>query len=166
MVVIGTVHRPHGLKGEVSAELVPGFPGELKAGSKVTWVGGERSRALTVAAARPHAGRLLVFFEGVEGVDAARELSGGSLCVAEAPPAPPDFYYSHEVAGWSCEDPSGRALGVAAAVEETPAGPLLSLETPEGRTVLVPFVRPLIVEIDRVGRKIVLDLPEGLMELS
>lgn len=165
LFLVGRFGRPHGLSGEISAELEPGFPGELAAGSAVFWRRDEELRPLTIAAVRPHAGRLLLSLEEIGDVESARLLTGGDLCLAEKPAAPPDFYYSHEIAGWSCQDPAGAALGTATGVEETPAGALLSFRTPAGKEVLVPFVRPIIVRIDRDSRKIVLDMPEGLMDL-
>jgi len=48
---------------------------------------------------------------------------------------------------------------------QTPAGPLLTLETASGREALVPFVEEMVREIDRDARRIVLELPEGLLDL-
>jgi 16S rRNA processing protein RimM len=100
-------------------------------------------------------------------MDEARALSGGELSVPEeAAVKPPEgFYFGHEVAGWRCEDPSGRLLGTAAGLEQTPAGPLLSVDAPEKKGVLVPFVEGIVVAIDRAGRRIVLDPPHGLFDL-
>ena len=165
MFLVGRVRRPHGLSGEISVELVPGFPGELVPGSGVLWMRDAELRPLTVSAVRPHAGRLLLRFEGIEDIESAGTLSGGDLCVTQKPAAPQDFYFSHEIAGWTCEDPAGGALGVATGVAPAPAGALLTFQTPAGKEVLVPFVRPIVVAIDRGSRRIVLDLPEGLMEL-
>jgi 16S rRNA processing protein RimM len=43
---------------------------------------------------------------------------------------------------------------------------LLSVETRPGKIALVPFVHGIVVEVDREGRRIVLDPPEGLMDLA
>ncbi len=56
-------------------------------------------------------------------------------------------------------------LGVVRGLGQTPAGPLLTLETASGREALVPFVEEMVREIDRDGRRIVLELPEGLLDL-
>ena len=85
MFLVGRVRRPHGLLGEVSVELVPGFPSELVPGSGVLWMRETELRSLTVSAVRPHAGRLLLRFEGIEGIESAGTLSGGDLCVAQKP---------------------------------------------------------------------------------
>ncbi|HKA37687.1 MAG TPA: ribosome maturation factor RimM [Thermoanaerobaculia bacterium] len=167
MFAVGYVHRPHGLNGEVSVERIADAGNPFEAGEGLVWILGDRRRDLKVSSSRPHAGRWLVSFEGIGDVEAARDLSGGALCVeAEGlPEAGPDFWWSHELEGWTCEDGGGAKLGTVKQLEETPAGPRLTLETPEGREVLVPFVRPIVVEIDRGGRRIVLDPPVGLMEL-
>ena len=68
-------------------------------------------------------------------------------------------------AGFACVDRAGRPLGTAAGVEQTPAGPLLSLTLPSGKEALVPFVAEFVVSIDRERASIVLELPDGLLEL-
>jgi 16S rRNA processing protein RimM len=105
-------------------------------------------------------------FEGVGDVDAARGLVGGELSVPqeEAFPPPEGVHYSHELAGLPCFDRSGTVLGEAVRLEQTPAGPLLEIDTPQRRGVLVPFVEG-IVTVDRKGRRIILDPPKGLLDL-
>ncbi len=167
MLLVGIVRRPHGLEGEVSVEIATSFPERFAPGTRLQWKRGEEIRELTIVTARPHAGRLLVAFAGVEGVDAARALAGGDLLVAEAeavaPPA--GFYYSHEIEGFRGEDARGRLLGVVRGLSQTPAGPLLTLEIDGKKEALVPFVEEMVLKVDREGRRIVLELPEGLLEL-
>jgi 16S rRNA processing protein RimM len=167
MLLVGTVRRPHGLRGEVSVEVATDFPERFVPGSILYWGESPRRRLLKLLSARRHGARILMFFEGIAGVEAARALAGGELCVPveEVVPAPADFYYSYEVEGWPCFDTAGRLLGVARHLGETAAGPLLFVETPARKEALVPFVHPIVVAVDRVGRRIVLDLPEGLLEL-
>jgi len=159
--------RPHGLSGEVSAEVVTDFPERFVPGSTFVWRRGDRERTLTLSSARPHGRRLLLVFDGVADAASARDLCGGDLEVSEsdAYPAPEGFFYSHEIRGWRCEDPQGAVLGEAADLENTPAGPLLSVDRGDGRIALVPFVHGIVVRIDREARTIVLDPPEGLLEL-
>jgi 16S rRNA processing protein RimM len=167
LLVVGKVQRPHGLAGELSIEIVTAFPDRFAPGARLVWRRGDVEKSVTLAAVRPHAGRLLMTFAGVTNVDAARELAGGDLCVAESEafPAPEGFYYSHQIRGFRCEDRGGRLLGLAMGVEPTPGGPLLSVETPAGRTALVPFVHAIVINVDPSARLIVLDPPEGLMDL-
>ena len=164
---MGFVRRPHGLSGEVSVEAATSFPERFTAGLALLWKRGDEERHLTIASVRPHADRLLVLFEGVTGVDAARALGGGELLVSrgEAVPPPEGFFYEHEVEGWSCEDPQGRVLGSVAGLEKTTAGPLLEVDTPSKKGVLVPFVDGIVIRVDRAAQRIVIDPPDGLFDL-
>jgi len=58
----------------------------------------------------------------------------------------------------------GARLGRVVGLEQTPGGPLLEIDTPHRRSVLVPFVEG-IVTVDRKGQRIILDPPEGLLDL-
>ena len=166
MFAVGFVHRPHGLAGEVSVEKVADSGGGLfDAGERLFWIRGQSRRELKIASSRTHGERWLISFEGIRDADSARELAGGALCLENLPEQPSDFYWSHDVRGFRCEDRAGRRLGDVRDLEETAAGPQLTLEAPGGKEVLVPFVSPIVVEVDRENRRIVLDPPEGLMDL-
>jgi 16S rRNA processing protein RimM len=167
LLVVGIVRRPHGVTGEVSVEPVTDFPERFAAGARFQWSREKAERQLTLVSARPHGSRILVRFEGVEDLAAARALAGGDLGVPEegAVPPPEDFYYQYEVEGWRCEDSSGRLLGTAVGLERTAGGALLLVDTGRSEPVSVPFVSPIVVTIDRAEKRVVLDPPDGLMEL-
>ena len=166
LLVVASIRRTHGLEGEVVADVVTDFPERLRPGLRVVWRSGASERPLTLRGVRPHAGRMLLAFDGVETVDAARVLAGGDLCVpeGEAFPPPEGFYYEHEVAGFRCVDGAGRELGTVTGLEKTAAGPMLTVKR-EGRETPVPWTRPIVVDVDRAGRRIVLDPPAGLFDL-
>ena len=168
LLVVGRVERPHGITGEVSVSIQTDFPERFVGGAEFLWQRGEESRRLRVVSARPHAGRVLIGFEGIGDVAAARSIAGGDLCIAakDARPAPPGFFYEHEIRGWICEDRDGRRLGEAVGLERAPGAPLLSVEISPGKVALVPFVHGIVVSIDRDARRIVLDPPDGLLELA
>ena len=166
MLAVGRIRKTHGLRGEVSVDVWTDFPERFSPGAALLWRG-VPERTLLLSGVRGHPDRLILKFEGVDDVDTARALQGGELFVPveDAHPAPEGFYYGHEVRGFSCEDAGGRVLGIAAGLEQTPAGPMLSVDVAPGREALVPFVHPIVVVVDREGRRIVLDPPEGLLEL-
>jgi 16S rRNA processing protein RimM len=168
LLVVGRVERPHGVAGEVSVSIRTDFPDRFVAGADFLWQNGETRRALRVTSARPHLGRMLLRFEGIDDLSAARSLAGGDLFIAssDARPAPPGFFYEHEVVGWVCEDRAGRRLGDVIGLEKGPGSPLLSVETRPGKVALVPFVHGIVVSIDREARRVVLDPPEGLLDLA
>jgi 16S rRNA processing protein RimM len=167
MLLVGIVRRPHGREGEVSVEVLTSFPDRFQPGLRLAWQKDGAQRLLTLTGVRPHGGRLLLTFDGVGDLPAARALSGGELLVADEDRVPPPegFYYSRDIEGFLCEDAMGRRLGTAAGLEQTSAGPLLSVDAAGKGPVLVPFVEGIVVRVEREGRRIVLDPPEGLFDL-
>src|SRR6185437_13683937 len=72
-VVVGTVAKAHGVRGEVAVEVRSDNPDRFADGATVYL---EDGRALTVRSHRSHGDRLLVSFAGVDDRDAAAALRG------------------------------------------------------------------------------------------
>ena len=71
LLVVGAVRRPHGLRGEVVAQVRTDFPERFTEGLSLVWRRGAEERALILRGVRPGSGGLLLRFEGVDDVDAA-----------------------------------------------------------------------------------------------
>lgn len=165
-VAVGRVARPHGLGGEVVVDPWTDFPERLAAGAELHLrSGGAEPRPARIASARPHAGRVLVRFEGVTTVDGAEALRDAELCVpeSEVAPRPEGFYYHFDLEGAEAVDVRGAVLGRVASLDEVGGRSLLVLDTPRGPRP-VPFVAPIVVSVDAAARRIVLDPPKGLLD--
>jgi 16S rRNA processing protein RimM len=147
---------------------VTDFPDRFVEGLRLFWRSADSERELIVVSARPSGRRLLIQFDGVEDAASARELAGGELFVpeAEAVEAPEGFYYSYRIEGWRCEDTQGRPLGRVVKLEQTAGGSMLSLAAGGREAVSIPFTRPIVVSIEPGEQRIVVDPPEGLMDLG
>ncbi|HYZ07860.1 MAG TPA: ribosome maturation factor RimM [Pseudonocardiaceae bacterium] len=171
--LVGRVGRPHGVRGEVGVTVRTDAPDQrFTVGAQLAAGTG---RVLTVSSVRPHAGRLLVRFEGVDDRAAAEALRGTLLTVdvrTLAPIEDPDEFHDHELEGLLVVDTAGAELGAVREVLHTPGGDLLVVasgpETGGPDTgpgdVLVPFVREIVPEVDLAARRVVLEPPEGLFE--
>jgi 16S rRNA processing protein RimM len=154
---VGRVGRAHGLRGEVAVTFSSDRAERTVAGAEMVAVDDRgRQRALVVAAARPHQGRWLVRFEGIGDRTAAETLRGCTL-LADEIPGEGDELWVHELVGAAVVDGDGALLGRVAAVEANPAHDLLVLES--GTLVPVTFV------VRHDDDRVVVDLPEGLLEL-
>ena len=71
------------------------------------------------------------------------------------------FY--HDLPGMQVFTLDGARVGEVSQVYELRPADLLEVRTERG-TVLVPFVEPIVRELDVAGRRIVIDPPEGLLE--
>jgi 16S rRNA processing protein RimM len=156
-LVVGRVGRAHGLRGEVAVRFTSNRPERAHPGA-VLFAGG---RELVVAAARPHQGRMLVHFEGVDDRTAAEALQGLELTAArlgdDDVELGEDEFWVHEVVGAEVRDRTGAPVGRVVAVEANPAHDLLVLDG----GALVPMV--FVVE-QREG-VVVIDPPDGLFDL-
>ncbi|GAA0518824.1 ribosome maturation factor RimM [Saccharopolyspora subtropica] len=168
-LAVGRIVRPHGVRGELVVQVLTDSPELRFAPGSVLGLqrrGAERAENLTVTAARPHAGRLLLRAEGVEGRDAAEELRGALLTVSSdelEPTEDPDEFHDHELVGLRVVDTSGAEVGEVHEVVHTPAGELLAVRTADDRETLVPFVAEIVPEVDLEAGRLVVDPPEGLL---
>jgi 16S rRNA processing protein RimM len=155
-LVVGRVGRAHGLRGEVAVTFSSNRP-ERSAPGAALFAG---DRELVIARSRPHQGRVLVYFVGVDDRTAAEALLGVELTAA---PLTDDVeldereVWVHEVVGAEVHDRAGAVLGRVVAVEANPAHDLLVLDG----GALVPMV--FVVE-QREG-VVVIDPPDGLFDL-
>lgn len=96
--------------------------------------------------------------------EACEGLRGAYLAVpldALEDPGEDEFFF-HEVKGWAVEDLAGTPLGTVVNVVETYVE-LLEVRPTVGREhVFVPVIGGILARIDRPGRRLVLDPPEGL----
>lgn len=73
------------------------------------------------------------------------------------------FYY-HEVIGFEIEDQRLGVFGKIVSINDTSAQPLF--EVVNGNVeILVPMIDQFLVKIDRENKKVIMDLPEGLVEM-
>ena len=158
-LTVGVVIKPHGIRGELAIEVVSDVEGRFELGARV-FAG---ARELIVASTRPHQGRVLVTFEGVEDRSAAEELRGAELTISseEAATLPSGAYYAHDLEGCAVVDETGGRLGTLARVEANPAHDHWIVTTDDGE-VMLPAVRGFIVKVDLDARTITVAPPEGL----
>lgn len=109
---------------------------------------------------------LRIQFDSVDNEAAAMALLKKDLYLPLSllPPLKGTQFYYHEVVGFSVEEDS-KLLGAIQQVIESGAQALFQVQTEEGKEVLIPIHDDFIVAIHRDLKKIVMQLPEGLLEL-
>lgn len=168
MVLVGRIARAHGNRGQVIVDPATDFPEErFKAGSVLSVRRGSGTERLEIEHVRFHRGRPIIGLAGIDTMTAAEALSGLELRVGidALRPLPAGSYYHHDLIGCSVQTPRGEPIGRVTAVEGDAAGSRLVVER-SGGEVLIPMAEGICVEVDLAGRKIVVDLPEGLLDLN
>ncbi|HEY0394751.1 MAG TPA: ribosome maturation factor RimM [Candidatus Elarobacter sp.] len=117
------------------------------------------SRALRIRSLRRHKDRPLVAFDGIDDANAAQALVGATLAIDRAAVRlARGEYFDDDLVGCALVDPHGVVLGRVRAVEHHPAQDVLLV----GRAI-VPLVRAFVKKIDIAAKRIVVDVPPGLL---
>jgi 16S rRNA processing protein RimM len=170
MARIGQIVRPQGRRGEVVVAPDTDYAEARFAVGAVVYLPGadvREPRRVEVRSSREWRGRWVVGLEGIESIDAAEALRDAELRIpAESlRPLADGQYYVHDLAGCAVVTAGGREVGVVERVDLRSGTPLLVVQGPVGE-VLVPLAEPICRVVDVVGRRIVIDPPEGLVDLN
>ena len=150
---IGRVGRAHGVRGDVMLTLTTDRTERADPGTVL--YAGERS--LLVEESRPHQGRFIVHFAGVDTREAAEELRGVVLTADPLAGADADDLWAHELIGSVVVDRGGTELGSVVAIEANPAHDLLVLDG--GGLV------PMVFVVEQRPGVVTVDPPAGLLDL-
>jgi 16S rRNA processing protein RimM len=164
LVLVGRVARSHGIRGQVIVNPETDFPDERFKVGHVLLVGpADRPVEREILEARFHQGRPILALAGVETMDAAELLAGVDLWVPQAAlePLPQGTYYRHDLVGCEVRDRSDGLVGRVTAVEGTLDRSYLVIDG----AVMLPLVDGICLQVDTAARRIVVDPPEGLIEL-
>ena len=166
-LVVGRIGKAHGVNGEVSVDVRTDDPDVRFVEGSVLRTDPDRG-PLTVVRARAHHGRLLVAFDGCADRATAETLRGALLVVDSetAGETDADEWWDHELVGLLAVTPAGDALGHITAVIHVPGPPLLAVERDGLPELLVPFVAAFVPDVDIPAGRVVIDPPDGLLDLN
>ena len=171
-VVVGRIGRPHGVRGLATVEVRTDDPDLRFAPGTVLRTDPAGRGPLTVVDKRWHSGTLLLqlaapsgeVYETRETVDSLRNTML-LVPVAELPEIEePDSFYDHQLVGLEARLPDGAVIGTVTVVRHE-AQDLLVVRRAEGGEALIPFVTAIVPTVDVAGGFLVVDPPEGLLEL-
>jgi 16S rRNA processing protein RimM len=162
-VVLGTIVRPHGLKGEVKLSLSCSGLGRLKSSPSLRLVkdGRELKRVSIIRSFMHPDGDAIIRFKEVQGVEEAEILRGAYLAIpaSEKAELPPDAYYLDDLVGLAVVSTVGEDLGQITEVMEGLANGVCVVRKGEVET-LIPALKSVIREVDLKARRMTVELPE------
>jgi 16S rRNA processing protein RimM len=166
LVPLGEIATTHGLEGWL--KLNP-FNPETTALKSVCVVYLEREgtrAAYKLERNRLHNRQILVKFQGIDSIEAAKNLVGATLCVAEEslPSLEPGQYYHFQAIGLEVFDSQGNRLGTVTRTWSAGGGELY-IVTGSNKEYLIPAVKEIIAKIDFNAGKMIINPPEGLLDL-
>ena len=171
-VIVGRLRKSHGVQGDVVVEPITDAPAAVFAAGRRLLVGTADGHLaagvppVRVERTRPApGGGLLVRFDAIADRTQADRWRERYLLLPydEVEPPGEGEVFLHELPGMRVELSSGEPVGDVLDVFELPQGLALDVGWRGGR-VLLPFRDEFVRAVDRDGRRIVMDLPDGLLE--
>ncbi len=185
--VLAHLLRPQGRKGELLAELFTDFPERFAERSRVFLARpgftGPQSQARPAVVANHwlpvgrNQGRIVLAFAAIDSIEQAETLAGLDVLIPaeQRVELEDDADYISDLLGCAVFD-RGAPLGIVTGVDfpTTPDGarrladaaPLLSVETPAGAEILIPYVQSFLVSRDIAAKRLDMTLPAGLTDLN
>lgn len=164
---LGKIVRKYSFKGELLVKLDTDEP-ELFTEMESVFV--ERRKNLIpffIEESSLHKSELLrVRFEDVKNEEEANALIGAHLYLPLEflPKLKGNKFYYHEIIGFTAEDETFGEIGEITGVNDTTSQALFEIDH-KGIQILIPMIDHFIKKVDRDNKSILLDVPEGLIEM-
>jgi len=162
-LLVGILHRPHGVHGEMIMSVMTDFPERLKPG--ITLYLGVEHEPVKIKSMRHHNRGQLIALEGYDSREAVGHLRNYELFVraADRPPLPDGEYYLHQIIGLQVVTDEGQALGRVAEWIETGANGVYLVRDEDGNEVLLPDIDEVVLQIDLDSQQMIVHLLDGLL---
>lgn len=163
-LVVGRIGRAHGVLGEATIEVQTDDPDiRFQVGNKLTLDDG---RELTIRSSRWHNQILLLAFDGIADRNQIEELRDQLISSdVDLGLLAPGEYHFQQLIGCEVFQQNGELIGTVDEILKSPGQDLLSVSRAAGR-VLIPMVKQIIIEIDVLAKKIIVNPPEGLLDVA
>jgi 16S rRNA processing protein RimM len=166
LVPLGKVVTTHGIGGWLKLKAYNPQTTVLNP-SREIWLEKDGTRSKhEIEKSRPYRSQFLVKLSGMDRIDDAEPWVGSILYLAERDldSLPSGEYYHYQVIGLEVFDTKGERIGVVARTWSTPGGELYVVNG-VFKEHLIPAVKEIIEKVDFATGKMVINPPEGLLDL-
>jgi 16S rRNA processing protein RimM len=169
LLTVGRIGRVHGIRGEVTVEVLTDSPEERFYSGATLFTEPPREGGLTVTSSRWHNSTLLLSFEGFLDRSAGETLRNLQLLAeVDLDDVDEDEYHIQQLIGLkvflTSDTQLRNEIGAVSGVITGVAQDLLEVTKPDGREFLIPFVKALVPTVDIAGGKVLIDPPGGLID--
>lgn len=167
LVALGEIATTHGLDGRLKLNPFNLDSRTLVAGCVVHLETGDAQGEFELAGdARLIKNQFLIKLRGIERIEDAQRWIGATLSVAESAlePLEPGQYYHYQVIGFEVRHKDGSHIGIVDSLLATAGGDILVVKE-GGKEYLIPAVKEMVETVDMENRQLIVDPPEGLLDL-
>ena len=163
-LAVGALRRPHGVHGAILLEVYTDFPERLTEGT-IVFIGGTHT-PIKIRQLRHHNDGLLLGFDGFDTPEAVGRLRNQVVHVktADRPMLPEGQFYHYQLIGIRVMEDSGNELGSLTDIIVTGANDVYVVTNSDGRELLLPAIRDVILSVDLKENSMTVHLIPGLIE--
>lgn len=166
---IGKIGKPHGVKGEVSLMFEDDVFDRVDADYLVLLIDGILVPFFFEEYRFKSGETALVKFCDIDTKEQAQELTGCYVYFSrKLAEESQDAMSLNEAENFSLLDANNdnRLIGTVKSVDYSTVNTLFNVETPDGKEIMIPASEDFIIDVDTERHIIVVDLPEGLLDLE
>ncbi|WP_339321348.1 ribosome maturation factor RimM [Paenibacillus sp. FSL W8-0194] len=168
MLNVGKIVNTHGIKGEIKVLSHTDFPEvRFAKGSELLIVppDGKAPLPVTVESSRFHKNMYIVKLEEYDNINDVEKFKGSMLKVngEDLVELPEDEFYFHEIIGCHVMTDEGQELGVITEILTPGANDVWVVKPKEGKSILIPYIDDVVLDVNVKDRKVVVHLMEGLL---
>ncbi|MFO7699100.1 MAG: ribosome maturation factor RimM [Acidimicrobiia bacterium] len=164
-IPIGYVRKAHGIRGDVLVRGLVSDAAERFTDATILVTGEPQRRTFAIDAVALHQGDFIVSLEGIDTRNEAEALVGTQFVIplSERRRLDDAEWWIEDLVGCVVVDLDGKMIGTVTDVIVGAAQDRLAVTTADGALGEIPFVDQLVPVVDIAARRIVVDLPEGLV---
>jgi 16S rRNA processing protein RimM len=165
-ITIGEIVNTQGVRGEVRVLPHTDFPERFQELDATLIYHLNQRFTYHITSSREHKQFIIVKFAEVEDMNAAEKLKGALIQITpdQLMPLPKDNYYIFEIVGLDVYTVAEEKLGRVKQVLKTGANDVYVVKPPAGADILVPALKQVVKEINLEANRMVVELPEGLLD--
>lgn len=166
-ILLGKITKISGYEGTVTVRTERNFAGKIpEAESVFLEIEGRPVPFLIEYIEQVSDGSLRLKFEDYDSYEKVKEFAGCNVLLSVSSLIPDSGHSSDDLSGFTIESAEGKNLGKISEIIENPGQLLLRVNDLHEKEFLIPFHEDLIVSVDPVQKKIIMIIPEGLIDLN
>jgi 16S rRNA processing protein RimM len=166
-ILLGIITKVSGYEGAVSVRLERTLPEDIPLTESVFLeIEGRPVPFFIMLREYSGTGSLKLKFDGYDSDESVTEFVGARVFLTGKSSMSEKSNDLSSIDGFLVYDQDNRLVGYITEVIPNPGQPLLKINSPQNREILIPLHENLIISIDKKKKQIAMDIPEGLTEIN
>lgn len=162
---LGQIVSTHGVRGEMRLNPWCDSPDFVKK-IKTVYFDKDGEKSIAVESARPHGNIVILKLQGINTIEEAQSYRSTVLYMnRDDARLPENTWFVEDLIGCSVfEDGSDRNYGKISDVQKYPANDVWTVKQPDGKNVLVPAIKSVVIRTDIENKSVYIKALKGLFD--